>query len=132
MAQDVHDVVLLERATQPGEKNVMSKVLRLPSLRRYGQDPFPHTPYTVFCSKFDAWFAQEAESVGAEIVTEALVEDLTWADGRVAGVQTGRGDLWARVVLGADGVNSTVAAFGSLCAVYARRELHVAEGMVGI
>jgi electron transfer flavoprotein-quinone oxidoreductase len=37
------------------------------------------------------------------------VEDLLWENGRVAGVRTARGDLRARVVIGADGVNSTVA-----------------------
>jgi electron transfer flavoprotein-quinone oxidoreductase len=146
MARDGLDVVVLERGTRPGEKNVMSgvlltnklyslvpdfqeraplqrriaagyeiyilgeeEVLRLPSLRNYRQDRYPHPPYTVFRSQFDAWFAQEAVDAGAELFTETLVEDLLWEEGRVVGVRTRRGDLRARVVLGADGVNSTVA-----------------------
>ena len=84
------------------------EALRLPALRRYRQSV--HPPYfTVFRSQFDAWFAQEAVDAGAELFTATLVEDLLWEDGRVAGVRTARGDLRARVVIGADGVNSTVA-----------------------
>ncbi len=146
MARDGLDVVLLERGSRPGEKNVMSgvlvtktlqalipdfahraplqrritggyeayllgqdQVLRLPSLRSYCPNRFPNPPYTVFRSQFDAWFAQEAENAGSELFTETLVEDLLWEDGCVSGVHTRRGDLRARVVIGADGVNSTVA-----------------------
>ncbi len=68
----------------------------------------------MFRSQFDAWFADEAEEAGAELFTETLVEDLLWEEGRVAGVSTRRGDLRARVVVGADGVNSTVAEKASL------------------
>jgi electron transfer flavoprotein-quinone oxidoreductase len=146
MARDGLDVVLLERGTRPGEKNVMSgvlltnklqslvpdfreqaplqrcitagyeryllgeeEILTLPALRSYRPDRYPSPPYTVFRSEFDAWFAQQAVEAGAELFTETLVEDLLWDDGRVAGVRTRRGDLRARVVIGADGVNSTVA-----------------------
>jgi electron transfer flavoprotein-quinone oxidoreductase len=145
MARDGLDVVLLERGTLPGEKNVMSgvlvtgilhslvpdfreraplqrcitggygahllgedKVLCLPRLISYGWSEHPHPQFTVFRSQFDAWFAQEAVDAGAELFTETLVEDLLWEQGRVAGVRTRRGDLRARVVIGADGVNSTV------------------------
>jgi electron transfer flavoprotein-quinone oxidoreductase len=83
------------------------QVLRLPALRRYQEDS--SATFTVFRSQFDAWFAQEAVDAGAELFTATLVEDLLWQDGRVAGVRTVRGDLRARVVIGADGVNSTVA-----------------------
>jgi electron transfer flavoprotein-quinone oxidoreductase len=145
MARDGLDVVLLERGTRPGEKNVMSgvlvtgklhalvpdfcdraplqrciigyeqyilgedEVLRLPALRDYRRSEHPHPSFTVFRSQFDAWFAQEAVDAGAELFTATLVEDLLWEDGRVAGVRTARGDLRARVVIGADGVRSTVA-----------------------
>jgi electron transfer flavoprotein-quinone oxidoreductase len=84
------------------------EVIRLPVLRRYREDNCPPRLFTVFRSQFDAWFAQEAVDAGAELFTATLVEDLLWEDGRVAGVRTARGDLRARVVIGADGVNSTV------------------------
>jgi electron transfer flavoprotein-quinone oxidoreductase len=85
------------------------EVLRLPALRRYQEDSRPPLLFTVFRSQFDAWFAQEAVDAGAELFTATLVEDLLWEGGCVAGVRTVRGDLRARVVIGADGVNSTVA-----------------------
>ncbi|MBL7062767.1 MAG: FAD-dependent oxidoreductase [Anaerolineae bacterium] len=85
------------------------EVLRLPGLRNYRRSKYRHPPFTVFRSQFDAWFAQEAVDAGAEFFTTTLVEDLLREDGRVAGVRTQRGDLRARVVIGADGVNSTVA-----------------------
>lgn len=146
MARAGLDVVLLERGTRPGEKNVMSgvlftnklqslvpdfreqaplqrcitagyeryllreeEILALPALRSYRRDRYPYPPFTVFRSEFDAWFAQQAVDAGAELFAETLVEDLLWDDGRVAGVRTRRGDLRSRVVIGADGVNSTVA-----------------------
>ncbi len=86
-----------------------NELLRLPSLRDFSRGDQLDPPFTVFRSKFDAWFAAEAEAAGAEMFTETLVEDLIWEEGRVAGVHTQRGDLRARVVVGADGVNSTVA-----------------------
>lgn len=84
-------------------------VLSLPTFRDYSNDASRPSHYTVFRSKFDAWFAEEAVKAGAELFTATLVEDLLWEDGCVAGVRTRRGDLRARVVIGADGVNSTVA-----------------------
>ena len=85
------------------------EVLRLPAIRNYHRLSHPHPGFTVFRSEFDAWFAQEAVDAGAELIPATLVEDLMWENGRVAGVHTRRGDLRARVVIGADGVNSTVA-----------------------
>jgi electron transfer flavoprotein-quinone oxidoreductase len=102
---------LQRRITGGYEAYLLGKdqVLRLPSFRSYSPNRLPNPPYTVFRSEFDAWFAREAESAGAELFTETLVEDLLWEDGRVGGVHTRRGDLKAQVVIGADGVNSTVA-----------------------
>jgi len=84
-------------------------VLSLPTLRDYRHDSSQPLYFTVFRSEFDAWFAEEAVDAGSELFTATLVEDLLWESGRVAGVRTRRGDLRARVVIGADGVNSTVA-----------------------
>jgi electron transfer flavoprotein-quinone oxidoreductase len=84
-------------------------VLSMPTLRDYRHDGSRPPYFTVFRSEFDAWFAGEAVLSGAELFTATLVEDLLWENGRVAGVRTRRGDLKARVVLGADGVHSTVA-----------------------
>jgi electron transfer flavoprotein-quinone oxidoreductase len=85
------------------------EVLRLPALRNYCRLSYDRPAFTVFRSEFDAWFAQEAVNAGAELIPATLVEDLMWENGQVAGVHTRRGDLRARVVIGADGVNSAVA-----------------------
>jgi electron transfer flavoprotein-quinone oxidoreductase len=98
-------------------------VVSLPRVRDYRQRDYPKVHYTVFRAQFDAWFAGEAVRAGAELITATLVEDLLWDGGRVVGVRTRRGDLRARVVIGADGVNSTVAAQSGLLSRPAANEL---------
>ena len=115
----LHDLVpdfeerapLQRRITQGYHDNVLGadETLHMPALRYHNPEKLPRPPYTVFRSQFDAWFADEAVAAGAEMFTATLVEDLLWEEGRVVGVRTRRGDLHARVVVGADGVNSTVA-----------------------
>jgi len=68
--------------------------------------------FTVGRAKFDRWFADQAASKGALIVCATVVTDLLKDEaGRVIGVTTDRaeGDLLAKVVLLADGVNSPLA-----------------------
>jgi electron transfer flavoprotein-quinone oxidoreductase len=72
----------------------------------YRDDPIC---FSAFRSKFDAWLAAEAESVGAELVTGVTVTDLIVDDDRVVGVRVDDDELYADVVVGADGVNSLVA-----------------------
>jgi electron transfer flavoprotein-quinone oxidoreductase len=98
-------------------------VVSLPTLRDYREPPPQPSCFTVFRSQFDAWFAEQAVKAGAELFTATLVEDLLWEDGRVTGVRTVRGDLQARVVIGADGVNSTVAEKSGLRAIPAPTEV---------
>jgi electron transfer flavoprotein-quinone oxidoreductase len=67
---------------------------------------------TVGRAKFDRWFADQAKARGALLVCSTVVTDLIKdTAGRVVGVRTDRpdGDLRARVVLLADGVNSPLA-----------------------
>jgi electron transfer flavoprotein-quinone oxidoreductase len=69
--------------------------------------------FTVGRAKFDRWFADQARAKGAVIVCATVVTDLLKDDaGRVRGVKTDRsdGELRAKVVLLADGVNSPLAA----------------------
>jgi len=69
--------------------------------------------FTVGRAKFDRWFADQAKAKGALIVSATVVTDLLRdSSGRVTGVKTDRedGDLQAKVVLLADGVNSPLAA----------------------
>ncbi|MCL6547760.1 MAG: FAD-dependent oxidoreductase [Alicyclobacillus sp.] len=68
----------------------------------------PPNCWTALRVKFDQWFAGKAEKQGAIPVYETVVTELLREDGRVVGVRTDRddGDLYANVVIIADGVNS--------------------------
>jgi len=76
---------------------------------RLGQ--FPKSGVTVLRSRFDRWFAQKAVEAGAKLVPEALVENLIRENGKIEGVRVGRkeGELYAPVVIAADGANSRLA-----------------------
>lgn len=64
--------------------------------------------YTVFRPRFDRWFADEAVAAGAELVTSTVATGLLMENGSVVGVHTERpdGEIRARVLIAADGVNS--------------------------
>jgi len=71
----------------------------------------PYNNFTVLRAKFDQWFAQKAVEQGALLVNETVVTECITENGRVIGVRTDRpdGDLYADVVVLADGVNSLLA-----------------------
>ncbi|XOK60925.1 FAD-dependent oxidoreductase [Paenibacillus elgii] len=75
----------------------------------WGQEPYNN--FTVLRAKFDQWFADKAVQQGALLVNETVVLECITQDGRVVGVRTDRpdGDLYADVVVLADGVNSLLA-----------------------
>lgn len=78
-------------------------------------DAFNAPPYnnsfTVLRARFDRWFAKKAEEAGALILTETVVDDFIWKDGKVIGVKARRegGDIYADVVVCAEGANSLLA-----------------------
>lgn len=57
----------------------------------------------------DELLVQAAAEAGADVRTGTAVEDLVVQDGRVTGVKTATGSLHAPLVVGADGVRSSVA-----------------------
>jgi electron transfer flavoprotein-quinone oxidoreductase len=72
-----------------------------------------HNAFTVGRAKFDRWFAEQAKGKGALVACGTVVTDLLKDSmGRVTGVCTDRedGDIRAKVVLLADGINSPLAA----------------------
>ncbi len=71
----------------------------------------PYNNFTVFRAKFDQWFAKKAVEKGALLINETVVTDVIVEDGKVIGVKTDRpdGDLYADIVILADGVNSLLA-----------------------
>lgn len=71
----------------------------------------PYNNFTVLRAKFDPWFANKAVEQGAILVTETVVLECIVENGKVVGVRTDRpdGEIFADVVVLADGVNSLLA-----------------------
>lgn len=80
----------------------------------YRSDAFnkvPYNRYTILRAQFDKWFSEKVSQAGALVICETTVLDLIKDGERVVGVRTDRenGDLFADVVILADGVNSLLA-----------------------
>lgn len=71
----------------------------------------PYNNFTVLRAKFDQWFADRAVQEGALLLNETVALECIVEDGKVVGVRTDRpdGDVYADVVVLADGVNSLLA-----------------------
>jgi electron transfer flavoprotein-quinone oxidoreductase len=70
----------------------------------------PYNAFTVLRAQLDPYFATKAEEAGAYLIPETQVTDLVVENGTVIGVRTGReGDLYADVVIMAEGVNAFAA-----------------------
>ncbi|MDR7868531.1 MAG: FAD-dependent oxidoreductase [Sporomusaceae bacterium] len=64
--------------------------------------------YTVLRAPFDEWFAAEAEAKGAMVATGILVDELLEENGKIVGIRAGEDEMYADVVIAADGVNSLI------------------------
>lgn len=70
----------------------------------------PHNCYTIIRTNFDRWFAKKAEEAGAQLYTGVTVREVVRKDGKICGIKTSEGDeIYADVVIAADGVNSMLA-----------------------
>ena len=71
----------------------------------------PYNRYTIIRAQFDKWFSSKVREAGALLICETTVEYLIMDGHRVRGVHCDRmgGDVFADVVILADGVNSTLA-----------------------
>ena len=71
----------------------------------------PYNSFSVLRARFDKWLGQQVREAGALIIPETVVENVIMDGEKVVGVHTGRpdGDLYADVVIAADGVNSLLA-----------------------
>lgn len=65
--------------------------------------------YSVLRAAFDEWFAGEAELQGAMMATGILVDELIEENGKIVGIKAGEDEMYAEVVIAADGVNSFIA-----------------------
>ncbi|OEH93796.1 FAD-dependent oxidoreductase [Bacillus solimangrovi] len=71
----------------------------------------PYNNFSILRAKFDQWFASKAVDAGALLITETVVTECIVENNKVIGVRTDRpdGDVYADVVVLADGVNSLLA-----------------------
>jgi len=71
----------------------------------------PYNRYTIIRAQFDKWFSSKVREAGALLICETTVNHLIMDGDQVVGVQCDReaGDVYADVVVLADGVNSTLA-----------------------
>jgi electron transfer flavoprotein-quinone oxidoreductase len=70
----------------------------------------PYNAFTVLRAKLDPWLAKQAEDAGAYLIPETQVTDMIWDAGKIVGVRTGReGDLYADLVIDAEGINAYAA-----------------------
>lgn len=71
----------------------------------------PYNRYTIIRAQFDKWFAAKVREAGALQICETTVEQLLLEGDQVVGVRCDRaqGEVYADVVILADGVNSTLA-----------------------
>lgn len=74
-------------------------------------DQPPYNRYTIIRAQFDKWFSSKVREAGALLICETTVEQLLLDGDTVVGVRCDRmgGDVFADVVILADGVNSTLA-----------------------
>ena len=141
------EVLLVERGSYAGAKNVFGGIFYTPILNRlipnfweeapverhikgvkifliseknavsigveselHNQPPYNNS-FTVYRSKFDSWYAEKAQEAGAMLITNTVIDDLLWDGNKVVGVKARgeEGDVYADVVIVADGVNSLLA-----------------------
>lgn len=71
----------------------------------------PYNRYTIIRAQFDKWFSSKVREAGALLICETTVEELLLDGDTVRGVRCDRmgGEVYADVVVLADGVNSTLA-----------------------
>jgi len=68
-----------------------------------------NSSYTVLRAPFDQWLASKAEEAGVSIIPDVLVEKLLVEDGKVIGIEATGENIYADVVILADGVNGLLA-----------------------
>ena len=98
----------------------------------FSKPPFNNN-FTVLRSKFDQWFAAQAEEAGAMILSETVVDDFIYdANGKIIGVKSRRedGDLLANCVILADGVNSLLAKKAGMRSTFESKDFVLGVKMV--
>jgi electron transfer flavoprotein-quinone oxidoreductase len=88
-----------------GEKSVAIEY-KDPAFMKEGERP---QSFTILRAVFDEWFASKAEAMGAMLACGIKVDEIIEENGRVIGVKAGEDEMFADIVIAADGVNSFIA-----------------------
>lgn len=83
--------------------------------------------FSVLRSNFDPWLAAKAEEAGAILACGVRVDELILKEGKVAGVLCDEDEMFADVVIEADGVNAWLAQKAGFCKELQTK--HVATGV---
>ncbi|MCE5336762.1 MAG: FAD-dependent oxidoreductase [Desulfobacteraceae bacterium] len=78
----------------------------------------PYHSFTLLRAEFDAWLAAKAEDAGAMLACNICVDDPLYENGKVVGIRAGEDEMFADVVIAADGVNSILAQKAGLAAMF--------------
>ena len=103
----------LERFVREHKFSLLSRDTELAfsfQTEKYNQPPHNHS-FTALRAKFDRWFAGKAEELGAMVLPDVVVDGLIWQGKRCVGVNSrlSEGDLYANVIVLAEGANSVIA-----------------------
>ena len=69
---------------------------------------YPYNAVSVLRSKFDRWLGEKAEEAGAMIIPGIKVDKVIKKDNQVVGIRAGTEEIFADVVIAADGINSFI------------------------
>jgi len=83
----------------------------------------PYHSFTLLRAEFDAWLASKAEEAGAMVACNICVDDLLHENGRVIGIRAGEDEMFADVVIAADGVNSILAQKAGLAKMFSAHQV---------
>jgi electron transfer flavoprotein-quinone oxidoreductase len=96
--------VIREKLTMMAETSSTTVELRS---NKFDQEPY-HS-HTILRAKFDRWLGDKVAEKGAFVIPKSKVDDLVFQDGRVAGIVADGDEIYADVVVAADGVLSLMA-----------------------
>jgi electron transfer flavoprotein-quinone oxidoreductase len=94
--------------------------------------------YTILRARFDRWLSERLTAKGVFVIPKYRVDDLLFEDGIVAGIRAGKEEIFAHVVVAADGVLSFMAEKAGLkqkttpkqCAVGMKEIIELPEGKI--
>ncbi len=90
----------------------------------------PYHSFTLLRAEFDAWLASKAEEAGAMLACNICVDDLLFEDEKVVGIRAGEDEMFADVVIAADGVNSVLAQKAGLARMFSAKQVATGIKMI--